>query len=418
MPPETQGIAILPAAQAELSAGRVSAEPPSVPARTVWFMSVSVGLVVANGYYIQPLLAQIAQHFGLSVTQAGVLAMLSQIGTAFGMLLFVPLGDTHERRALIVVLLMAAVVALTLFATAPNAIWLGLACFMIGSTGANVHVFVPFAAHLSPQREQGRVLGAVLSGLLFGILLARTFSGFVGAHFGWRAVYWIAAGVMLVLLFSIRFFLPRSEPELSLPYPQLLRSILRLAKEHAALRESALLGALLFAVFCAFWTTLVFLLETPPFHYGSEVAGMFGLVGALGAAGAPIVGRMADRHGPRYTLGISVLITFLSFVWLAFFGRTLFGLIVGVVFLDLGIQSGHVSNQARIYKLAPEAKSRLNTFYMVSYFIGGSLGSLLGAWSWRIAHWNGVCLFSVAVLAWALLVFWRGNRLAAAQETA
>ena len=409
MPQEAQEIEALPVTHASHGETRVSAVPPSVPARTVWFMSVSVGLIVANGYYIQPLLAQIAQHFGLSVTQAGALAMLSQLGTASGLLLFVPLGDTRERRNLIAALLVGTVVALVLFAAAPGATWLAVACFLVGVSTSNVHVFVPFAAHLAPAQEQGRVLGAVLSGLLFGILLARTFSGFVGAHFGWRAVYWIAAGVMLVLLFSVRFFLPKSEPDVSLPYRQLLRSILQLAKEHAALRESGLLGALLFAVFSAFWTTLVFLLETPPFHYGAQVAGLFGLVGAVGAAGAPLVGRMADRHGPRWTLGLSVLITFLSFVWLAILGRTMIGLIVGVVVLDLGIQSGHVSNQARIYKLAPDAKSRLNTFYMVSYFIGGSLGSVLGAWSWRIAHWNGVCIFSVAVLLWALIVFWRGS---------
>lgn len=223
---------------------------------------------------------------------------------------------------------------------------------------------------------------------------------------------------MLVLLFSVRFFLPRSEPELSLPFPELLRSIVDLARKHAELRESALLGALLFTVFSAFWTTLVFLLQTPPFHYGSEVAGLFGLVGALGAAGAPLVGRLADKHGPRATLGMSVLITFLSFIWLAFFGKTIFGLILGVIFLDLGIQSGHISNQARIYRLAPEAKSRLNTFYMVSYFTGGSLGALLGAWSWRLAHWTGVSIFSIFALLLALLVFQRGNPSRKAQALA
>jgi predicted MFS family arabinose efflux permease len=390
-------------------------EDAPIPARTVWFMAISTGLIVANIYYAQPLLAEIARHFHLSVTQAGVLAMTSQIGTAFGMLLFVPLGDVRERRALITVLLLASTLSLLLFAVAPNPLWLTFASLAVGATASIVHVIVPFAAHLAPTRQRGRVLGVVMSGMLFGILLARTASGLIGAHFGWRAVYFLAAGLMLGLALSVRFFLPRSEPEVSLPYAILLRSVVSLVRQHAALRESALLGALLFAGFSAFWTTMVFLLATPPFHYGADVAGLFGLVGAAGALGAPLVGGLADRHGARTTLGIALLIVFGSFLWLGLLGKTLTGLIVGVIILDLGVQSGHVSNQTRIYAIAPEAKSRLNTFYMVSYFIGGALGSILGAWSWRFAQWRGVCGFALASIVLALMVYGLGrkNRVAA-----
>jgi predicted MFS family arabinose efflux permease len=388
----------------------VDVDGAPVPARTVWFMAISTGLIVANIYYAQPLLAEIARHFHLSVTQAGALAMTSQIGTAFGMLLFVPLGDVRERRALITVLLFASTVSLLLFAVAPSASWLTFASLAVGASASIVHVIVPFAAHLAPVRQRGRVLGVVMSGMLFGILLARTASGLIGVHFGWRAVYFLAAGLMLALALSVRFFLPRSEPEISLPYVALLRSVVSLVRQHAALRESALLGALLFAGFSAFWTTLVFLLATPPFHYGADVAGLFGLVGAAGALGAPLVGRLADRHGARATLGIALLIVLGSFLWLGLLGKTMIGLIVGVVVLDLGVQSGHVSNQTRIYAIAPEAKSRLNTFYMVSYFTGGSLGSLLGAWSWRIAQWRGVCGFALAATVLALVVYSLGRK--------
>jgi predicted MFS family arabinose efflux permease len=389
-----------------LNAANSAADSPPIPARTVWFMAISTGLIVANIYYAQPLLAEIAHQFGLSVTQAGALAMTSQIGTALGMLLFVPLGDTRERRLLIIVLLLASAASLLLFAVARNVLWLTAAGLSVGATGAIVHVIVPFAAHLAPPRQRGRVLGLVLSGMLFGILLARTASGLIGAHFGWRVVYFIAAGMMLALATSVRFFLPRSEPEIRLPYLALLRSVASLVREHAALRESALVGALFFAAFSAFWTTLVFLLQTPPFHYGADVAGLFGLVGAAGALGAPLVGRLADRHGARNTLGIALVIVLGSFVWLGLLGKTLLGLVVGVVVLDLGVQSGHVSNQTRIYAIAPEAKSRLNTFYMVCYFVGGSLGSVLGAWSWRIAQWHGVCAFALLATGSALLVYW------------
>jgi predicted MFS family arabinose efflux permease len=414
--PKTDDIAAPPNAKPHSTPTAADAAPgvdfdaPPVPARTVWFMAISTGLIVANIYYAQPLLAEIARQFNLSVTQAGALAMTSQIGTAFGMLLFVPLGDVRERRSLITVLLIASTISLLLFAVARNALWLTIASLAVGASASIVHVIVPFAAHLAPTRQRGRVLGVVMSGMLFGILLARTASGLIGAHFGWRVVYILAAILMALLTLSVRFFLPRSEPQVSLPYHALLRSVASLVRQHAGLRESALLGALLFAGFSAFWTTLVFLLATPPFHYGADVAGLFGLVGAAGALGAPLVGRLADRHGARTTLGIALLIVLASFLWLGLVGKSMIGLIVGVVFLDLGVQSGHVSNQTRIYAIAPEAKSRLNTFYMVSYFTGGALGSVLGAWSWRVAHWPGVCAFALAATILALLVYRLGRK--------
>jgi predicted MFS family arabinose efflux permease len=382
---------------------------PPAPLRdaTVWFMAISVGVIVANIYYAQPLLADIARTFRLSVTQAGAVAMLSQGGSALGMFLFVPLGDVRERRSLISILLLGATLSLVLVAIAINALWLMVASVTLGATSAVVHVFLPFAAHLAPPDRRGRVVGTVMSGLLIGILLARTFSGFLGARFGWRAVYAIAAGMMLLLLIFVQFLVPRSEPTVRLSYAGLLRSIAHLFREHQALRESALLGALFFCAFSAFWTTLIFLLETPPYHYGSQVAGLFGLVGMAGALAAPLVGRFADRRGPRPAIGIALVLVFLSYLILIAFGKSLVGLIVGVVLLDFAVQSGHVSNQTRIYGLAQEARSRLNTVYMVCYFAGGAVGSVLGAWSWRVAGWSGVCCLGLAVMAFGLLVFSR-----------
>jgi predicted MFS family arabinose efflux permease len=395
----------------QAAAGEV--EQP-LPAATIWFMAISVGVIVANIYYAQPLLADIARSFRLDVTKAGGIAMLSQAGTALGMLLFVPLGDTREKRGLITWLLLGSAVSLILVAFAANAVWLGLASLAVGATGATVHIFVPFAAQLAPPRQRGRVVGSVLSGLLFGVLLARTFSGLLGAHFGWRAVYGLAAGMILVLALLVQFLLPRSKPTSDLSYLGLLRSIAGLVREHQALRESALLGALFFCAFSAFWTTLIFLLETPPYHYGSQAAGLFGLIGAAGAAGAPLVGRFTDKHGARKTIGLALVTVFLAYVLLGLMGRSLAGLIVGVILLDLGVQSGHVANQTRIYGLVPDARSRLNTFYMVCYFIGGATGSLLGAWSWRLAGWTGVCGFALIGISLALVYFGISSRTATA----
>jgi predicted MFS family arabinose efflux permease len=379
--------------------------PARISALTVSFMAASTGIIVANLYYIQPLLADVARAFGLTVTKIGFVAMLSQVGTSVGMLLFVPLGDTKERRSLITILLLTATLSLTVIAMAHSTLWLALACFVLGMTGASVHVFVPFAAHLAPAEQRGRVVGSVFSGILLGILLARTFSGAVGAHLGWRAVYGIAAALMLSIAVLVQFLLPHSKPTLKLSYAQLLQSTVELVRAYPALRESAFFGALLFSCFTAFWTTLVFFLEKPPYHYGSEAAGLFGLVGAAGAAAAPIVGRFTDKRGPRVAIGAALVSVLAAYVVLWVFGTALAGLIVCVLLMDMGVQAGHVANQTRIYGLEPAARSRLNMFYMVCYFTGGAAGTFLGAYAWRLRAWPGVCALCLAVMGIALVVF-------------
>jgi predicted MFS family arabinose efflux permease len=344
----------------------------------VWLLAFGAGVMVANIYYIQPLLSTIASEFRISASTVGTIAMLSQLGTALGMFLFVPLGDTKERRTLIVRLILAACFGLILLATARNFWWLALASFAVGLTGSIVHVIVPYAAHLASPERRGATVGSVLSGLLLGILLARTVSGFVGAWFGWRSIYWIAAAIMLVVAALFQTRLPSSGPVIRISWWSSIRSTGHLVRKLPTLRESALLGAVFFSCFSAFWTTLVFFLQTPRYHYGSAAAGSFGLVGAVGAAGAPAIGRIADRYGARRNVLVGLLTALASFIVLYGVGGKLWGLILGVILLDLGVQAGHVSNQTRIYALAPEARSRLNMIYMVCYFVAGALGSYFG----------------------------------------
>jgi len=367
----------------------------------VGLLAFSAGTIVANICYAQPLLAEMARVFGVSVSGIGFVAMLSQTGTATGMFLFVPLGDNRERRGLITLLLGAAFVSLCAMAAAKNILWLEMASFAVGATASTVHVIVPLAAQLAPEAKRGKVVGTVLSGLLLGILLARTFSGFAAGLFGWRAVYWIAAAAMLILALLLRMRLPECPPQHSLSWIALIRSIGHLVRKYRALRESALLGAAFFCAFSAFWTTLAFLLQTPPYHYGPPVAGLFGLVGAAGALCAPFAGHVTDRRGPRFTILAALLLTLASFVLLAAFGTSLAGLIAGVILLDLGVQAGHVANQTRIYAIDPAARSRLNTVYMFMYFAGGSLGSYGGAIAWAHWGWIGVCTMAIAVLGCA-----------------
>jgi predicted MFS family arabinose efflux permease len=394
------------------------AEKAPIPQTTVWLMAITVGVIVANIYYVQPLLADIAHTFGLSVTRVGTVAMLSQAGTALGMFLFVPLGDKYERRSLILLLVLGAFVSLLLMGTAQNALWLSCAAFAVGAFAASVHVVVPFAAHLAAPQQRGRVVGILVAGILFGVLLARTFSGSIGALLGWRAVYGIAAGAMLILALVVRARFPISRPDVILSWPKLMRSTLALVCQHAVLREAAFLGAMFFAAFSAFWTTLVFFLGGPSYHYASPSAatGFFGLVGAVGAAGAPTIGHLADKHGPRFTIRIALWLSLLSFLFLGFASQHLAGLIVGVILMDLGVQSGHVSNQTRIYSIDPSARSRLNMVYMFCYFIGGGLGSYLGACCWHIVGWWGVCGFGTTTLFLAIVAEFISGRRAAQRE--
>lgn len=384
--------------------------PAPLDRRLVWLMSIACTLSIANLYYVQPLLAQIAQGFRLSVNQIGGVATLMQLGFASGLLLVVPLGDRYHQRTLIVSMLALVTLALIAVALAPTVTVLAMAGFVLGFATVVPQIIVPLAASLAAPSERGQVVGTVMSGLLIGLLLARTVSGVIGAYLGWRTVYWGAAALMILLAFVLRRFLPKEQLHSSMSYGQLLRSLGSLMRTEAVLREASLFYALSFGAFSAFWVTLTFFLQTPPYHYGSAVAGLFGLVGVVGASSASIVGRLADRFPIRSATGIALLIVLLSFVcmWLA--GYWLWGLILGVILLDLGTQAAHVSNQTRIYSLNPAARNRLNTVYMVTGFIGGALGSFLGTWGWSVAGWNGVCCVGSLLLVAALIVYVINNK--------
>jgi predicted MFS family arabinose efflux permease len=264
-------------------------------------------------------------------------------------------------------------------------------------------VLLPFAAQLSRPERRGRAVGTVMMGLLLGILLSRTASGLIADRFGWRAVYWTAAGAMVLLAIVLRPLLPGHEVHDDLTYTRLLKSVIEQVKLYPTLRQAMLSGGLLFAGFSAFWATLVFQLETPPLHYGTRVAGLFGLVGAAGAMIAPVVGRWADRFSPRVLITFATLGLLLSFVIFWLTGSTLWGLALGVIVLDLAVQAAQVTNMTRVYRVSATAHSRVNSAYMVAYFVGGAAGSMLGAIAWSLAAWPGVCAFGIGVSTLALV---------------
>ncbi|MBV9773409.1 MAG: MFS transporter [Gemmatimonadetes bacterium] len=387
-----------------------STQRPVLSNTTVWLLSAVGALAVANLYYSQPLLADIARYFRVPASRVGIVSTLTQVGYAVGILLFVPLSDVRERRGLIVVMLGAVAVALTGVALAPSLGWLAAASFAMGATTVVPQLIVPFAAGLAAPGSRGRVVGLVMSGILIGVLGARTVSGVVGSALGWRAMFGLAAGLMLALSLWAGRRLPHAPPAASLRYGQLLRSLLPLARGEPVLREAAILAGLGFAAFSAFWTTLVFRLETPPLHYGARTAGGFGLVGIVGALTAPFVGRLSERRSPRTTVGVGIGVGIAAYLCFFLAGSTLAGLVVGVILLDAGAQTTGVSNQARIYGLPAELHGRLNTVYMVAYFVGGALGSLLGAWAWGRWGWEGVCGVGLGMLLAALGVYLAGSR--------
>ncbi|QNF35722.1 MFS transporter [Adhaeribacter swui] len=367
-------------------------------------MAIATGLVVANLYYNQPLLDEIARTFRITQAKAGSISMLTQVGYAVGMLFIIPLGDMLKRKKLIMVNFALIIVALLLAAFAPNAGFLMAASFFIGATSVTPQLLVPMAAHLARPEERGRTVGFVMSGLLIGILLSRTISGFVGAHLGWRAMFIIAAVVMFVLWIVLYFLLPEVYPDYKGNYKSLMQSLGWLIRDEPLLRMAAVRGALCFASFAAFWTTLAFLLREPPFKAGSDVAGAFGLVGAFGALGASFMGRISDKGNSRQITTYSIGLIILSYLVFGIFGTSYIGLVAGVILLDLGVQATHISNQTLIFSLQPEARNRLNTVYMVTYFLGGASGTFIASQLWHIWQWPGVVLIGLIFSVLALLV--------------
>lgn len=354
-------------------------------------MSVTCGLVVANIYYNQPLLAEIGRSYNVHDSTASILATVTQVGYTIGLLFAVPLGDKMERKKLILFKLSFAAIAMAASALSPSFAMLLFTGLLTGIFSAVPQLLLPLAAQLAGEHQRGRVVGKVMSGLLIGILLSRTISGYVGAHFGWRIMFGAGAIIMVLLCFVLWRILPDSRPTYEGSYAGLMRSLVTLTRQLRPLQKSAITGACMFAAFSVFWTTLVFFLEAPPYHYGSDVVGLFGLIGACGALAAPLAGKSADKRGPQFTLRLGILTVLASFVILATGAYHLWVLVVGVIILDVGMQVTHISNQSRIFSLLPEARSRINTVYMTSAFIGGSVGSVAGSQAWIHAQWIGVC---------------------------
>ncbi|MFZ5232935.1 MFS transporter [Enterobacter bugandensis] len=374
----------------------------------ILLMSVATGLAVASNYYAQPLLDTIARAFDLSASSAGFIVTAAQLSYAAGLLFLVPLGDMFERRMLIVSMTLLAAGGMLITASSQSLTMMIVGTALTGLFSVVAQILVPLAATLASPEKRGKVVGTIMSGLLLGILLARTVAGLLASLGGWRTVYWVASVLMVVMALALWRGLPKVKQENHLNYPQLLASVFSLFTQDKLLRTRALLGCLTFANFSILWTSMAFLLAAPPFNYSEGVIGLFGLAGAAGALGARPAGGLADKGKSHMTTTAGLILLLLSWAAIWYGHVSVLALIVGILVLDLTVQGVHITNQTVIYRVKPEARNRLTAGYMTSYFIGGAAGSLISASAWQHAGWSGVCGIGAIVAALNLVVWWRG----------
>ncbi|HCM62455.1 MAG TPA: MFS transporter [Morganella sp. (in: Bacteria)] len=375
----------------------------------ICLMAIATGLLVASNYYSQPLLDTIATQFGVTAGMAGFIVTAAQLSYAAGLMFIVPLGDKFERRNLIVTMTLLSAIGLLISAMSQTLWQLLLGTALAGMFSVVAQVLIPLAATLAKPQHRGKAVGIIMSGLLLGILLARTVAGVLAEFGGWRTIYWVASGLLVLLALILWFRLPQYKQVSDLKYRQLLVSIVVLFVRTPVLRVRAALGAIAFASFGLLWTSMAFLLSSDPFNYSESTIGLFGLAGAAGALMAGQAGRFVDKGKGRQTTSAGLLLLLLSWVPIAFAGYSVAAFIAGVVILDLAVQAIHVTNQSTLYRMMPEARSRLTAGYMTCYFLGGALGSLLSGYAYSHYGWIGVC-YSGGALSVTGLVIWLAGK--------
>ena len=383
----------------------LTSESPALPQVLVLLFALCCGAIVANLYYAQPIIELIAPDVGLSAERASMIVSLTQIGYALGLLFLVPLADLLESRWLMLITTATALLCLlaAAFANQPD-LFLGLA-LLIGLSSVSVQMLIPLAANLAPEASRGRVVGNIMSGLLLGILLARPLASVVAGEFGWRAVYLMAAALMLVITLVIATTIPRHAPSHKASYGQLLASLVHLLRRYPTLRHRALYQGLMFASFSLFWTVAPLELAR---HLGlsQQNIALFALAGAIGAVAAPIAGRLADAgHTWRASL-VALILAPLAFAPnLLDTGLGWIGLIATAIVLDFAVQMSMVLGQRTIYALEPQSRARLNALYMTSIFVGGAIGSALASPVYERFGWSGTALLAAGLPLLALLLF-------------
>jgi predicted MFS family arabinose efflux permease len=371
-------------------------------------MAVACGLAVANLYYAQPLLALVADSFHVSRGAATVVVTMTQLGYAVGLLLVLPLGDLLNNRKLTARTLVGTAIALAIAAFSPDFGLFLAVSVLIGVTSVVAQILVPLAAHLAPERDRGKVVGQVMSGLLLGILLARTVSSLVAAAWGWRTIYVISAVLVLGMSVVLARMLPDHKPTHRAGYRQLLGSLIELVRTEPVLRRRSIAQTMFFGAFTAFWTSIAYEL-IDAHHFNQAEIGLFALVGAAGATVAPIAGRLADRRFGDVGRGVAALLGIAAMLVATFGAGSVILLGVAAVLLDMAAQSHQAFSQRDIYGLRTDARARINSVFVTTMFVGGAAATAISGWLNDVAGWTGVTLFGAGLMVIAGIVWVYGH---------
>jgi len=370
----------------------------------ILIMAITAGVCVANIYYCQPILNEIAKSLNLNGDDVGIIAPLSQAGYGLGLLFITPLGDKIDRKRLILYLQLLLIAALIGMSFSTSLLSLYAASLAIGLFAVTAQVILPMAASLVTE-NRGKVVGIIFTGILIGILTARVFSGFITEWIGWKYVYLISAAIVGVTAILMQTDFPSVEDRFEGSYLKLLSSVIHQLKRFRTLRLSALLGALVFGALSSFWVTLTFYLSGDPFNYKPDIIGLYGLLAAGGALMAPLIGKISDKgESPKKVLLLALTLIVVSIILLYLFPASNIALILTVILIDVGVQAVQTTNIALIYTLDTKANSRINTVYMTSFFIGGSLGAFAGIIAWKHGGWNVVLLQMIIFIVLAVII--------------
>ena len=374
-------------------------ENGGLPAHILWTLAIVAGISVANLYYNQPLLNVIRHELGVSEFKTNLIAMITQVGYALGLLFIVPLGDLYQRKKIILINFTLLIFSLIAIATAPNIYIIWGASLITGICSMIPQIFVPIASQFSRPENKGRNVGVVISGLLTGILASRVISGFIGEALGWRA-----AGMMLLCAIIVLKVLPDIQPSFRGKYGDLMKSLFSLIKDYPALRIYSIRAGIAFGSFLAMWSCLAFKMGEAPFYANSDVIGILGLCGIAGALTASFVGKYVKKVGIRNFNFIGCGLILCAWASLYFCGNTYAGIIAGVILIDIGMQCIQLSNQTSIFDICPSASNRVNTIFMTTYFVGGSLGTFLAGSCWHTWGWAGVTGIGAGLTMLSLLI--------------
>lgn len=382
---------------------------PGMSRGMTFLFALTGAAAVGNLYWAQPLLAEIAAALHVPLAATGALITATQVGYAAGVLLLVPLGDSLNRRRLIPIMMALSGAALLASAVAPGYNVLLASLCAVGVTTVAGQMLVPLAGDLAHDDQRGRVVGSIVSGILIGILTSRSLSGLVAETFGWRAIYLLASAITLMLSVSLALLLPADRPRSHTPYGTLLLSIGKTIGTHRAIPITLAINACAFGVFTMFWTGLTFLLSAPPFDYGVTRIGLIGLVGLAGALAAKRAGALHDRGWSTPAVGTALVLALAALGVAAAGARSIIPVLVAVLLIDIAIQGVAVLNQTRLFAVAPDARSRVNTAFVACNFVGGALGSVLAGLLWQAGGWWLLVCGQAVIILVALLVWIAGR---------